>query len=66
LIVATRFLSFAAVRDRVGKSRSQIWRDERDGKFPKRVQLGPGRVAWVESEVEAWAQARLAAREAGR
>ncbi len=32
--------------------------------FPKPVKTGPRRVAWVQSEVEAWLEARLADREA--
>ena len=31
-----------------------IWRLERAGQFPHRVQLGPRSVAWYEDEIEAW------------
>ena len=31
--------------------------------FPKRVQLGPNRVGWVEAEVLEWLEARLANRD---
>lgn len=31
-----------------------IARLEKAGRFPKRVQLGPNRVGWIESEVKAW------------
>jgi prophage regulatory protein len=44
-------------------SRTQIWRNERAGKFPKRVQLSAARVAWVESEVDGWIADRIAARD---
>jgi predicted DNA-binding transcriptional regulator AlpA len=40
---------------------------ERAGQFPRRIKLGGGvrgRVAWVESEVIAWFQERLAERDA--
>jgi prophage regulatory protein len=40
-----------------------ILRLERRGKFPRRVQVGPNRVAWLESEVEAWVAARVAERD---
>ncbi len=40
-----------------------ILRLEKDGKFPRRVQVGPNRVAWLESEVEAWVAARVAERD---
>ena len=37
---------------------------EKAGKFPKRVQLGPNRVGWVEDKVMDWLQQRLESREA--
>jgi len=33
-------------------SKVQIWRLERDGRFPKGVPVGPQRYAWVESEID--------------
>lgn len=33
-------------------SRTTIWRLERNGKFPKRRQVSPGRVGWLASEIE--------------
>lgn len=33
------------------------------GQFPKRVQLGPNRVGWVEAEVLDWLELRLANRD---
>jgi prophage regulatory protein len=39
-----------------------VRRLERAGQFPRRVQVGAGRVAWLESEVEAWIAAKAAAR----
>ncbi|HLO76747.1 MAG TPA: AlpA family phage regulatory protein [Magnetospirillum sp.] len=41
-----------------------IGRLEVAGKFPKRVRLGPNRVAWLLSEVDAWLQERMAIRDA--
>lgn len=38
-----------------------IWRMERAGKFPKRIQLG-GSVAWILGEITAWLEAKKAAR----
>lgn len=43
-------------------SRITIWRYESAGMFPARVQLGPKRVAWRKSEVEAWLESRLPAK----
>ena len=33
------------------RSRTQIWRDEKAGKFPKRVRTGPNSVAWYADEI---------------
>ena len=41
-----------------------ILRLENQGKFPRRVQVGPNRVSWLESEVEAWVATREAERDA--
>ncbi len=41
-----------------------IARLERAGAFPKRVQLGECRVAWLAEEVEAWIEERDAKRPA--
>jgi prophage regulatory protein len=35
-------------------SRAQRWRLERDGKFPRRLRLGPHTVRWRLSEILAW------------
>jgi prophage regulatory protein len=39
---------------------AHIARLEKVGKFPKRVRLGTGRVAWRFSDIEAWQNARFA------
>ena len=41
-----------------------IGRLEAAGQFPKRVQLGPNRVAWLLSEVDTWLNKRIAIRDA--
>jgi prophage regulatory protein len=47
----------------IGYSRSQIYRKIRDGSFPRQVMLGDQRVAWVESEIDAWIDQRIRARD---
>ena len=37
---------------------------EAAGKFPKRIQLGQNRVAWLLKEVEEWLDKRIAERDA--
>jgi len=54
-----RMLSKRQVRELVLYSPAHIARLEADGKFPKRVRLGPSRVGWVEEEVLAWLQERI-------
>jgi prophage regulatory protein len=44
-------------------SRSQLWRLERDGRFPKRVRIGPQHYAWLEDEVDQFIEERIRARD---
>jgi len=57
-----RILSKRQLKELVLYSPQHIARLEKAGKFPKRIQLGPNRVGWVESEVLEWLEIRLAAR----
>lgn len=59
-----RLLSKKDVRDRVLYSPAHIARLEHAGQFPRRVQLGVGRVGWVEEEIDAWLRERIARRDA--
>lgn len=45
-------------------SRSQLWRLERAGKFPRRILLGDNSVRWDEAEIDAYLNAKKAARPA--
>jgi prophage regulatory protein len=54
-----RILSKRAVRELVLYTPQHIARLEKAGQFPKRVQLGPSRVGWVESEVLEWLNERI-------
>jgi prophage regulatory protein len=56
--MADRIMPAAEVARATGLSRTTIWRMERDGKFPARRQVHGHRVGWLESEVDAWIQAR--------
>ncbi|MCP1852113.1 MULTISPECIES: helix-turn-helix transcriptional regulator [unclassified Bradyrhizobium] len=46
----------------IAASKVTLWRWERARQFPKRVTISHQKVAWLESEVDAWLQARIAAR----
>ena len=60
--IPEKFLMLSQVRDIVPYSASHLWRLERSGQFPRRVRLGGNRVAWLQSEVIGWVEAKLAAR----
>ena len=53
-----RFLSRLEVMDKVGKSYPTLWAWMREGSFPRARDVGQGEVAWLESEVDAWMDAR--------
>jgi prophage regulatory protein len=58
-----RLLPIKDVMAAVSLSRAQIWRLQNAGEFPKSVQVTPGRVAWVEAEIDRWVRDRIAARD---
>jgi len=41
-----------------------LWRWEKSGSFPRRVQLGPGSVGYFEDEIDGWLKARAEQRDA--
>jgi len=62
----TRFLSKKEVKALVTYSFTHMSRLEAEDKFPKRLRLGKGRyarVVYVESEVQEWMEAKIAARD---
>jgi len=58
-----RFLRLPEVIQISGYRRTTIYEMIKAGDFPAPVHLGPRAVAWVESEVEAWMQERIDARD---
>ena len=58
-----KFLRLPDVLERTGYKRTTIYEMIKAGKFPAQVYLGPRAVAWLESEVEAWMQERIDARD---
>ena len=57
-IKKSRIIRKPELTDRIGVSGVTIWRWERAGKFPKRLQLGGHCVGWLESEVVEWIENR--------
>jgi prophage regulatory protein len=47
------------VLKRVGYSRSTIYQLIAEGRFPKPISLGERAVAWLESDIDAWIEARI-------
>lgn len=62
--IVMRILSKRQLKELVLYSPQHIARLEKAGAFPKRVNLGPNRVGWVEAEVQDWLNERLQRREA--
>ena len=63
--LTSRILPWPALRELVPYTRQHLARLEKRGAFPRRLQVGPGRVGWLEHEIAAWIEARAAARLAG-
>ena len=61
--IVMRILSKRQLRELVLYSPQHVARLEKAGAFPKRVNLGPNRVGWVEDEVLDWLKLRLDRRE---
>jgi prophage regulatory protein len=49
-----RILTKPELKKKIGYSSQHTARLEKEGKFPQRIQLGPCRVGWLESEVDDW------------
>ena len=67
MITTPRLLSKKQVKELVLYSYAHLDRLEKAGLFPKRIRLSPhrmGRVGYLEAEIFAWIEARLAERDA--
>ena len=53
-----RLLPWPALAEIIPYTRMHVCRLEARGQFPRRVQVGANRVAWRESEIQAWIDAR--------
>ena len=45
-------------------SKPHLWRLEKANKFPKRVPIGAGRYGYVETEIDAYIEQKIAERDA--
>lgn len=53
------FLRMPQVMACTGLSREGVYKYIREGRFPRQIPLGGGRVAWLSSEVDTWLQSRI-------
>ena len=62
--MAKRIILFDQLEGKgVPLGKTQIWRLENAGKFPKRIYVSPGRYGWVEDEVDAYIEQKIAERD---
>jgi len=47
---------------KIGLSDATIWRMEKAGRFPQRIQLGGNSVGWFDDEIEMWLSKKAADR----
>jgi prophage regulatory protein len=60
-----RLLSHDDLKERgIKYTKVSLWRLERKGRFPKRVNTGARSVAWVESEIDDYLRGLIAQRDA--
>ena len=56
-----RKIIHAAVKKRIGLSRSMIYLRISEGSFPAPISLGGRAVGWIEAEIQAWVEDRIQA-----
>lgn len=62
--MAPRLIPYEALKDKcIFYSKPHLWRLEKAGNFPKRVSIGPGRYGYVEVEIDAYLEAKIAERD---
>jgi len=54
-----KFLRLPSVSEKVGLSRSQIYKLIQQGEFPEPIKLGPTISVWIEEKLEAWMDAKI-------
>jgi prophage regulatory protein len=58
---ARQIIRKPTVRKLTGYSDTTIWRKEKKGEFPPRVQLSPMAVGWFADEIDDWVRSRIRA-----
>lgn len=63
--ITKQFNRLNAVKLKVGLSRSSIYLMMAAGTFPKSISLGLRSVAWLDSDIDAWIDSKVAASKVG-
>jgi prophage regulatory protein len=58
-----RIIRKKELRKIIGLSDPSIYRLEKDGQFPRRLQLGGNSVGWLSTEVQEWIENKAAERD---
>lgn len=53
-----QILRLKDVRSRLGISRSWLYDQLKNGRFPKPIQLGPRSIGWLEEDIENWLRSK--------
>ena len=59
-LTKSTLIKLPAVKQRTSLSTSEIYRRIEAGTFPKQIKLGAKAVAWLEHEISAWIDERVA------
>jgi prophage regulatory protein len=63
--MAQRLIPYEALKAKcIAYSKPHLWRLEKANKFPKRVPIGGSRYGYVESEIDAYIEQKIAERDA--
>ncbi len=54
-----KFIRLPQVKSITGKSKTSIYKDIKDGTFPKQYPNGKQSVAWLESDIQKWIEERV-------
>jgi prophage regulatory protein len=61
----SKLIPYEALRAKcINYSKPHLWRLEKTNKFPKRVPIGAGRYGYVEAEIDAYIEGKIAERDA--